>query len=29
MRFGIDSIGGLLLVALLVWLYVLPWWVAE
>ena len=29
MGFGIDSLGGLLLVALLIWLYLLPWWVAK
>jgi hypothetical protein len=29
MGFGIDSIGGLLLLGLLLWLYLLPWWVAK
>ncbi|MCX7050750.1 MAG: superinfection immunity protein [Proteobacteria bacterium] len=29
MGFGIDSIGGLLLLGLLLWLYFLPWWVAK
>ena len=29
MGLGIDSVGGLLLLVFVLWLYLLPWWVAK